>query len=139
VEVKGWGEPPLGTNGEFTYDADIKAEQHARACRDPHWRLEIVGNLAAFQAGCADTQRLTLTAADVLERPRPWRYKIGLTGSPLVSGCESARKDVRLSREAELALAGGQPLCRRAGEPLRGRNQSSAGTRSSGHWRDPQF
>ena len=80
VEVKGWGEPLLDTNGEFTYDADINAEQHARACRDPNWRLEIVGNLAAFQAGSGDTQRLTLTAADVLERSRPWRYKIRLTG-----------------------------------------------------------
>jgi hypothetical protein len=80
VEVKGWGEPLTCRDDEFTYDADINAEQHARACRDPNWRLEIVGNLTAARAGAGEIERLTLTAADVVERALPWRYKVGLSG-----------------------------------------------------------
>ena len=79
VEVKGWGEPLLGTSGEFTYDADINAAARSGVSRS---------KLAArdrrqprrIPAGSGDTQRLTLTAADGLERSRPWRYKIRLTG-----------------------------------------------------------
>ena len=80
VEVKGWGEPLRRGDDGFTYDADINAEQHARACRDSNWRLEIVGNLTAARAGTGEIERLTLTAADVVERARPWRYKVGLSG-----------------------------------------------------------
>jgi hypothetical protein len=39
LEVKGWGEPLTRRDDEFTYDADINAEQHAQACRDPNWEI----------------------------------------------------------------------------------------------------
>jgi hypothetical protein len=80
VEVKGWGEPLLRQGGEFTYDADVNVEQHARASRDPNWRLEIVANLTAARVGAGEIQRLTLTAADVVDRARPWRYRVSLSG-----------------------------------------------------------
>ncbi|MDA0160468.1 hypothetical protein OM076_09335 [Solirubrobacter ginsenosidimutans] len=80
VEVKGWGEPLKRPDGAFTYDADVNAEQLARASRDPNWRLEIVANLTAARSGAGDIQRLTLTAAEVVRRARPWRYKVPLSG-----------------------------------------------------------
>lgn len=80
VEVKGWGEPLMRPGGEFTYDADVNVEQHARAFRDPNWRLEIVANLTAARVGAGEIQRLTLTASEVVDRARPWRYKVLLSG-----------------------------------------------------------
>jgi hypothetical protein len=80
VEVKGWGDPLLTPDGRFTYDADINAEQHQRAEHDPNWRLEIVGNLAAVRASTGEPQRLTLSASDIRQRARPWRYKVRLDG-----------------------------------------------------------
>lgn len=80
VEVKGWGEPLLATEDSFTYPADINREQFKRATRDPNWRLEIVGNLAAVRSGTGTAERLTLTAAEVIERAACWRYRVPLDG-----------------------------------------------------------
>jgi hypothetical protein len=81
VEVKGWGEPLLMPDGRFTYPADINVEQHERAgAEDQNWRLEIVANLTAARAGVGEVQRLTLTGAEVRDRARPWKYKVGLEG-----------------------------------------------------------
>jgi hypothetical protein len=79
VEVKGWGEP-LTSDNAFTYPADVNREQYEHAKRDPNWRLEIVGNLAAVRAGIGQPERLTLTAGEVVQRARCWRYRIQLDG-----------------------------------------------------------
>jgi hypothetical protein len=78
IEVKGWGEPLLATDGSFTYPADINREQFERAKRDPNWRLEIVGNLTAVRSGTGVAECLTLTAAEVVERTACWRYRVTL-------------------------------------------------------------
>ncbi len=80
IEVKGWGEPLLAADGSFTDPADVNREQFERARRDPNWRLEIVGNLSAVHAGVAQSQRLTLTAAEVVDRADAWRYRVTLDG-----------------------------------------------------------
>jgi hypothetical protein len=80
IEVKGWGEPLLTTDGSFTYPADINREQLDRAKHDANWRLEIVGNLSAVLAGTGQPQRLTLTASEVAGRARCWRYQVPLDG-----------------------------------------------------------
>ena len=80
IEVKGWGDPLIGADGSFTYPADINVQQFERAQRDPTWRLEIVGNLAAHRAGLGAYQRLTLSGAEVVERAQPWRYTVPLDG-----------------------------------------------------------
>lgn len=80
IEVKGWGEPLVKTDGSFTYPADINVEQYERARRDPNWRLEIVANLTAAREGRGSPERLTLTAAEVLERASAWKFKVGLHG-----------------------------------------------------------
>jgi hypothetical protein len=77
VEVKGWGEPLLASEGS---KADINAQQLERAQRDPTWRLEIVGNLTAHRAGLGEIERLTLTAAEVVDRARPLRFNVTLEG-----------------------------------------------------------
>lgn len=78
VEVKGWGESLLKPSGGFSYPADINHEQLERAQRDPSFRLEIVANLTAARRGEGRPERLTLTAADVVERARPWKHKVAL-------------------------------------------------------------
>lgn len=80
VEVKGWGESLLATNGTFRHPADINAEQFARADRDPNWRLEIVANLTAARTGKGAPERLTLTSEEVRSRARPAQYRIPLEG-----------------------------------------------------------
>jgi hypothetical protein len=80
IEVKGWGEPLLTPGGSFTYGADINAQQFERARRDPRWRLEIVGNLTAARTGSGAIERLSLTAAEVIERAQPWRFSVPLDG-----------------------------------------------------------
>jgi hypothetical protein len=80
VEVKGWGEPLLAADDSFTYPADINREQFERATRDPNWRLEIVGNLAAVRAGTGHPERLTLTAAEIIARASCWRFRVSLDG-----------------------------------------------------------
>lgn len=80
IEVKGWGEPLLTSDGSFTYPADVNREQFERAKSDPHWRLEIVGNLTAAQAETGQPQRLTLTGEEVVERAACWRYRVSLDG-----------------------------------------------------------
>lgn len=80
IEVKGWGEPLLASNGTFADLADVNREQYERAMSDPNWRLEIVGNLAAVRAGTGQPERLTLTSSEVIERAECWRYRIRLDG-----------------------------------------------------------
>ena len=80
IEVKGWGEPLLMSDGSFTDRADVNHEQMDRARNDPTWRLEIVGNLTAVSAGTGEAERLTLTAAEVSDRAVGWRYRVPLDG-----------------------------------------------------------
>lgn len=80
IEVKGWGEPLLTPNGSFTDAADVNREQFQRAEHDPNWRLEIVGNLTAARTGTGMPERLTLTAAEVVDRVVCWRYRVPLAG-----------------------------------------------------------
>lgn len=80
IEIKGWGEPLLNAAGGFTYPADVNAEQLERARNDPNWRLEIVGNLHAVRDGTGPPQRITLDAAEVVERAVGWRFRIPLSG-----------------------------------------------------------
>jgi hypothetical protein len=56
IEVKGWGEPLLQPDGSFTYPADVNTEQLQRAAHDPTWRLEIVANLDAVDAGTGEVE-----------------------------------------------------------------------------------
>jgi hypothetical protein len=78
--VKGWGEPIVGSDGSILDRADINVEQLERAKADPNWRLEIVANLAAARERRGRRQRLSLTAAEVVERARGWRYHVELDG-----------------------------------------------------------
>jgi hypothetical protein len=81
IEVKGWGEPLLATDGSFSYPADVTREQFEHAKANPTtWRLEIVGNLTAVLAGDGQPQRLTLYGSEVTERARCWRYQVRLDG-----------------------------------------------------------
>jgi hypothetical protein len=80
VEVKGWGDPLRKASGGWSYLADLRAEQLDRARSDPNWRLEIVANLTATREGIGRPQRLTLSAAEVLERAEPLLYRLALTG-----------------------------------------------------------
>ncbi len=80
IEIKGWGEPLLRPDGSFTYPADVNAEQLQRAARDPKWRLEIVANLDAVDAGTGEFERLTLSAQEVVARAVCWRYRVALDG-----------------------------------------------------------
>ncbi len=79
MEVKGWGEPAR-PDGSFSYDADINVQQLERAKRDPSWRLEIVANLTAARKGEGTVERLSLSAADVVERAKPWAFLVPLDG-----------------------------------------------------------
>lgn len=78
IEVKGWGEPLLRPDGGFSYPADLRVEQYARARRDPTWRLEIVANLTAARAGSGQVERLSLSAEEVVRSAAPWLYRIPL-------------------------------------------------------------
>ena len=78
VEVKGWGLPLIGDDATVTDPADITAEQLDRARRDDCWRLEIVGNLDAVRAVGEKPQFLTVTASEVRDRAKPWRFRIPL-------------------------------------------------------------
>lgn len=80
VEVKGWGESLFTPDGRFRYQQDINAEQLARAARDPNWRLEIVANLTAARVGAGSVERLTVTASEVRNRAKPWKYRVNLDG-----------------------------------------------------------
>ncbi|MDP8943912.1 MAG: hypothetical protein M3N16_07320 [Actinomycetota bacterium] len=80
VEVKRSGESLLRPSGAFSYPADINHEQLERAQRDPHFRLEILANLTAARRGEGRSERLTLTAAEVVERARPWKHRVALEG-----------------------------------------------------------
>lgn len=80
IEVKGWGEPMVGPDGSILDRADMNVEQLERAKADPNWRLEIVANLAAARERRGRPQRLSLTAAEVVERARGWRYRVELDG-----------------------------------------------------------
>jgi hypothetical protein len=80
IEVKGWSEPIVGPDGSIQDLADINVEQLKRAKADPNWRLEIVANLADARVRRGRPQRLTLTAAEVAERARGWRYRVELRG-----------------------------------------------------------
>jgi len=79
VEVKGWGESLFRPDGRFRYAQDINAEQLARAHRDPTWRLEIVANLGAAWNRLGEVERLTITAADLQGKVRPWKFRIDLS------------------------------------------------------------
>ena len=79
VEVKGWGESLLRADGSFSSPADINCEQYQRACTEgARFRLEIVANLAAEQAGTGAYERLTLTGHDVKRLAEPWKYRLPL-------------------------------------------------------------
>jgi hypothetical protein len=80
IEVKAWGEPLVKSDGSFTYPADVNQEQLERAKTDPHWRLEIVANIAAVRAGTGKPERLTLSGKEVCERAVGWRYRVPLDG-----------------------------------------------------------
>lgn len=80
VEVKGWGAPLIAAEDSFSYPAEVNREQYDRAKHDPNWRLEIVANLTAFLAGTGQSQRLTLTGAEVTERAYPKLYRVCLDG-----------------------------------------------------------
>jgi hypothetical protein len=84
VEVKGWSAPfrKITKSGEvvFSYGSEVNAEQLERARNDPLWRLEIVANLAAVRAGTGEAQRLSLTGREVVERARPWKFRVPLDG-----------------------------------------------------------
>jgi hypothetical protein len=60
--------PVLAPNGAFNYPADVNREQYERTMSDPNWRLEIVGNLAAVRTGTVQSERLTLTAEELVKR-----------------------------------------------------------------------
>jgi hypothetical protein len=79
VEVKGWGESLFRADGVFRYAQDIDVEQLQRAERDPNWRLEIVANLGAARTGLGPIERLTVTAAAIQGRVRPWKFRIDLS------------------------------------------------------------
>jgi hypothetical protein len=80
IEVKGWGEPLLKSDGSFSYPADVNQEQVERARADPTWRLEIVANISAERAGTGNAERLTLSGAEVADRAVGWRYRVPLDG-----------------------------------------------------------
>jgi hypothetical protein len=80
VEVKSLGHSLLGVRDPAFLRANVNPEQVARARRDPHWRLEIVANLAAVQAGTGEIERLTLRAGDVVGRVTPAKYWVALSG-----------------------------------------------------------
>jgi hypothetical protein len=84
VEVKGWSAPfrKITRRGEsvFSYGSEVNFEQLERARTDPLWRLEIVANLAAVREGTGEAQRLSLTGAEVVERARPWKFRVPLDG-----------------------------------------------------------
>jgi hypothetical protein len=82
IEVKGWSEPLLVAVDDDAFKdlAEVNAEQLERARSDPNWRLEIVANLRAARAGTGAPQRLTLSGTEVVERTRPWKYRVDLSG-----------------------------------------------------------
>jgi hypothetical protein len=78
IEVKGWGDPLVDSNGRFRHAVDINAEQLSRAECDENWRLEIVANLDAVLTSRGHAQCLSLTAAEVRARAVGWRYRVNL-------------------------------------------------------------
>ena len=80
VEVKGWGEPFTTVSGRFGYHQDMRASQMEAAQRDPNFRIEMVANLTAYLAGTGPYERLSLTAAEILERAIPRLYDVPLAG-----------------------------------------------------------
>jgi hypothetical protein len=84
VEVKGWSAPFMKVTKSgvpaFSYESEVNVEQLGRARIDPRWRLEIVANLAAVRAGTGEAQRLSLTGTEVVERAKPWKFRVSLEG-----------------------------------------------------------
>lgn len=84
IEVKGSSAPFIkatrGGGRAFSYGSEVNAEQLERARTDPRWRLEIVANLAAVRAGTGEPERLTLSGAEVVERAKPWKFRVPLQG-----------------------------------------------------------
>jgi hypothetical protein len=64
----------------WCYGSEVNFEQLERARADPLWRLEIVANLAVVRAGTGEAQRLSLTATEVVERAKPWKFRVPLDG-----------------------------------------------------------
>lgn len=78
--MKGWGEPFTALRGGFRYPQDIRASQMKAVLSNARFRIEIVANLTAYLAGTARYERLTLTAAEIIERATPRLYDVSLDG-----------------------------------------------------------